>query len=345
MSRRMKRNLFMLLLSLIATVSCAPSASTTFENAVSDANRLDAPEGDYQDVVWISPGEVAVVYAAKWGLGLQQYEVAIYDTLTSDWHEIDVSTPSECTSVWNLVIDRLPSGALAIANRCGFEADHVVKRYFRLLGWQPDTQEFEVLQQLPLGEDVASFSFAPDLSEAVVSFDSSGGIVGELVQVDASGELQDLVPQFGRARDGSYAPDGSQIAFFASERVPEYEDSLLGGRPALEAQLSAPWNLYVANPDGTDVRELLPNVRYPWQIQWHPLGQSIAFGGVLNGKRGTWVYDMVDERLYLVWEQRTHFDWSPDGAQMVVVDAPPQNTGPNFVPERLLVIDVELGQQ
>ncbi len=343
---KLLRTLVILSGAILMTISLAGCHQNSYTSTVDqNPKKLEMPIGDYHDVAWMSSSLLASVYAPTANADRWLYQVIVYNIDTDIQQQVNLLPLEECISSWSLVIDVLPSGALGIVNQCNFHQDRIINRYSRLISWHPDSEVTTVLQQLPIGKDVWTFSFLPDMSEGIIGFDSSGGIVGELVQINASGEIQDFVPQFGRARDGSYTPDGSQIAFFASERVPEYEDSPLGGRPALEYQLSAPWNLYLADSDGANIQELLPDVRYPWQVKWSPQGRYLAFGGVISGKRGIWVYDTVEAVLYLVWEQRTHFDWSPDGTQMVVVEAPPQNNGPGFVPEQLLIIDVELNQQ
>ncbi len=348
MNRCTKYYLLMLILLLLITAvaGCMSSTGTDFTDALpSETVKLNAPKGDYEDVVWLLPSVVAVVYASEYEIDLWEYDVGIYDFAEEVWQNVEVSSLDECISSWNLVLERLPDGVLGLVNNCNIEVGRVLNRYSRLLAWYQESGDLKVLKQLPVGKDVVSFAFLPTSAAFLVTYDSSGGILGELVQIDEGKDARQLLPNYMRARDGQYSPDEESIALMASESIPDPETGMFNERIALQAKLSHPWNLYLTDTQGEELKLLLPDVRSPQYLKWSPNGQHIAFSATISNQPGIWVFAISTQKLYRVWEQRTHFDWSPDGTQMVVVDAPPQNTGPDFVPEQLLIVDVQLNSE
>lgn len=341
---RVTQLVFLLLtLSAMLAVRCAPA---TYTNALpTTIKTLETPSGDYRDVVWLPSNKIAAVYAPQYEIDRWVYDVAIYELAEETWSEIDVPAPEECISAWNLVLERLPQGGLGIVNHCNIEVERALNRYSRLLAWYPETDTIEVLALLPVGKDVISFDISPEGTDTLVSYDSSGGILGELVWIDSDGKAQHLMTEYMRARDGRYAPDGQRMALVASASVPDSDTGMFGERRALQAKLSHPWTLYLADRKGDNLHVLLSNIRFSFYLKWSPDGHYLAFSGVISGQSGIWIVDVSTGALYRVWERRTPFDWSPDGSQMVVIDGPENNLQDGFVPEHLRIIDISLHNQ
>lgn len=78
------------------------------------------------------------------------------------------------------------------------------------------------------------------------------------------------------------------------------------------------------NPDESDVRPLVKNLRHPGGLAWSPDGRWIAYSAesARNSREdGIWLADAeTGESTLLVRGNYGRPSWSPDGKQMVVVE-------------------------
>ena len=100
----------------------------------------------------------------------------------------------------------------------------------------------------------------------------------------------------------AFSPDGETIAF--SGRRPERQDA----------------GIYVANIDGTALRNLSNNPAIDTSPTWSPTGQQIAFISDRSGSPQLWVMDSDGTNVQRLVTEGGHCDspdWSPDGRFIV----------------------------
>jgi Tol biopolymer transport system component len=136
---------------------------------------------------------------------------------------------------------------------------------------------------------------------------------------------------FPQAYGAAWSPDGRQIAFFAA---PEQ------GLEGID-RLDAVYNLYLMQPDGTDVRPFVKGFRYPDRPAWSPDGRWLVFSatfGNLIKQKGLWLIEVATgERRLIVRGDYGWAAWSPDGQRLVAVDST------NYIEKRqtrLVIIEI-----
>lgn len=100
----------------------------------------------------------------------------------------------------------------------------------------------------------------------------------------------------------AFSPDGEKIAF--SGRLPDRQDA----------------GVYVANIDGTGLRNLSNNPAIDTSPTWSPTGQQIAFISDRTGSPQLWVMDADGSNVQRLVTEGGHCDspnWSPDGRFIV----------------------------
>jgi TolB protein len=95
------------------------------------------------------------------------------------------------------------------------------------------------------------------------------------------------------------------------------------GRIAFENQRtdgSHDLEIFSANPDGSDVRQLTHNFGDDRAPSWSPDGTKIAFSSLRAGKTGIWVMNADGSDQHVVTESADQFyfapTWSPDGTRI-----------------------------
>ncbi len=164
-------------------------------------------------------------------------------------------TTSACLTqaTWQNAVEKpvaLPTG---LGGTLGFYNYLVSDQKFHVMTAKPNDKSWKVLA---VGADI---TLSPDGSSAIYSGDAS------LQRIDLTSGLSTPFEGTGKNDRGAiWSPDGSKIAF---TRGPE--SGLIGG--------PGPYNLMLANPDGSGQKALLANADANTAQSWMPDGQSLVY--------------------------------------------------------------------
>jgi len=164
----------------------------------------------------------------------------------------------------------------------------------------------------------SSFTFDPDMTQFIQE-NGIGGTSNELYLVNSEKTITKLLPDFKRARSPAWSSDGKTIAFAGTKANSENTD--LNTWDDIESLLYYPWDIYLMDSDGSNVRILLPLVGNIYNLRWSPTNSNLLlFGGTaFDDKDGIWLLDTTDGKIKRLWKENTYFDWSPDGSKIVIL--------------------------
>lgn len=332
----MKRILMMVPLILVCWLSA--SCAVPFQSLTVDRERRSLPSGNYMDISWFTPNRIALTHSdSPDRLALEKYQLMVYTLDTQVGKVVAIPELEQCQVTWTIRVWQLPNQDLAIARLCRFLTEHASNRFTDILSYDAEVESFEELMRLPLGKDVTSFSFTPDLSHSLQTFDSTGGLLGQVVRVDQTGEVEPLFETFSRARDATFSPSGDAFAFLGTEVVPKVDGGLFGWQASYRQQLAHPWTLYVVEGRDAEPQPVVENIRYGRYAQWSPTGPYIAFAGEVQAFDGVWVVHLTTGKVYRLWKETDPFDWSPDGQQMIILDTSSRESSEGTPPQMVLL--------
>lgn len=131
----------------------------------------------------------------------------------------------------------------------------------------------------------AEATVSPKGDRIVFTSDRSGDLELYTMNLDGS-DVRQITSDLGYDGGAFFSPDGSKIVWRASrpktaEEIREYKELLAQG-------LVEPTNMeiYVANADGTDVRQVTSLGKANWCPFFHPSGEKIIFGSNHASERG-----------------------------------------------------------
>lgn len=209
----------------------------------------------------------------------------------------------------------LPDGRLGYILRCGPTGEFRDVLY--MMAYDPNTEQTAPLLSYPLPSRLVGtggYSWNPEMTRGITS-DGNGRTLHEQLYWIEPDRWEPLDVGFPQAYGASWSPDGQQIAFFGA---PEQ------GLEGID-RLDAVYNLYLMQPDGTDVRPLVEGFRYPDSPAWSPDGRWLVFSamfGNLIKRKGLWLIEVATgDRRLIVAGDYGWAAWSPDGRQLVAVDS------------------------
>ncbi len=308
-----KVRLVILLLTLmgIGLSGCQGRSEDSVQVLELVATPLAVPEGAYLNVAWVDKSHLAFVYTGG-EIGEQwTYQLVIYSTDTQEWRVLQTPQSAECDWTSPVFPTRLPNGRLSFMNTCHVYHDGTTGVINRIYMWDQDSGEFHQLQQYPENFVIGPFAFSPDMAELIQEEGVGPGLNNEFYRVQQDGQMERLFPNYQRVRSPSWSPDGHTIAFMGTETGPDGDFADL---------LRYPWDLYLMDADGGNVRIVLPGIRSAGGPDWSPDGKFLAFTGGYAGREGTWVLNIDTLQVTQVWPYPTGYDWSPDGSQMVILE-------------------------
>jgi dipeptidyl aminopeptidase/acylaminoacyl peptidase len=191
-----------------------------------------------------------------------------------------------------------------------------------IYGWSADGERLLVAVSVPFAEDKRDDPDQPESQRPIVAritpykLDGYGPVVGKRVHLRslslASGELSPLTDGDYDVSGASWSPDGTRLAYART-------------RPGTQRHLL---DLWVANADGSDARQITHDLAAVENPRWSPDSQSLALGGSRtpgNSLSYLWVVDAAggdkprilgDRDLQLEGGQ---IAWHPSGDRIAVV--------------------------
>ncbi len=123
---------------------------------------------------------------------------------------------------------------------------------------------------------------------------------------------------YQRVKAPAWSPVGQLIAFVGTATYPgNQNDPKTWGQ--IEDLFLYPWDLYLMNADGSDVRIILKTID-TGPLTWLPQRNSLAFYGEFAKEEGIWLVDIPTQQVARLWPYRAAYDFSPNGSQIVIVE-------------------------
>jgi dipeptidyl aminopeptidase/acylaminoacyl peptidase len=358
----------MIFLIALLFSGCESGYADFSEQVVNSAQSLPVPRGRYSGPAWLDGNQIAFVYIPEElvpGRDLWWHQIALYNIDTQEWRVLTLPRPdkwpalialepNECKSGWIKSLSRLPNGKLGFIYQCNVEREHVTDSISTLYMWDWQSDTLQVLQRYPVNFYPSSYAFAPDMSN-LIQEQSDGGLGDEFYRVSQDGHLERLFPNYQRVISPSWSPDGQTIAFMGTEIYPGNQSNQSGSYAFIDL-LHYPWDLYLMDADGGNVRLVLSQINGDLIniTKWVPQRDLLSFRGRYNGKdkfwfnqgkSGIWVVDPTTSELTWLYPEETVYDWSPDGRQMVVIERE-EKEGVEYSDQLTypVIIDVPIGQ-
>jgi len=277
--------------------------------------RISLPEAHYSTPAWLDDDQIAFSVSPQLVSPLPEQRVEIYDLNSGQLNEIPTPTKSkECLKVWlDGPLARLPNGNLGVVWGCTLEPIGLKEILFQR---DKRSSELRAIPGYPEDFAIGTYAFSPDMMEIIQENAVGPGLNNELYRINKDGTVQRLLADFQRAKDPAWSPDGKSIGFWGTEKYP-------GGQISEWSQIEDlaryPWDLYLMDADGKNLRVVLPKIREAGLLKWSPEGRWLAFNGVYQGAIGMWILDTQNGKMTRVWQNIGPFDWSPDGKRMVIL--------------------------
>lgn len=315
------KNLLIMLLCvalLIISVSgCKPKRYQDITNSISP-ELLSTPAGEYRAIAWLDEDRIAFIYKpqelVRNELG-QDFRVGVFELTSGKSKDMPLpDVPDNCNPKTSGVSElaKVPNDSLGFIYSCWSSGD-------TLYLLEPSTEDL-IKWVTYLGVPAKNFSFSPDMSQLIQEDGSGGGLSEKLLLVSPDKSIHEFLHDFQRARSPAWSPDGETIVFAGTKKQPEnIETSTLQG---INDLFFYPWDIYITDENGENPEILLPSFGTIYDLKWSPVDENlILFGGTsFDNVDGVWLLDISDTSIKRVWSKNTLYDWSPDGARLVLLD-------------------------
>ena len=304
---------------LIMSLGCSPKNYQDISASIS-SQPLPVPEGEYTSVAWLDEDHIAFIYrpeelmAADLGTDfrISFFEISSGKAITLP----HISIPSTCFPPSRISeLTRLPNSSLGFVFRCHSENGISGTLFI----WDVNQNTYIEVQNYT-EFSARNFSFSPDMSHFVQERGKGDGLSNELYLVSPDKKMKKLLSDFKRAASPAWSSDGKTIAFAGTKENPENTD--INTWQDIESLLYYPWDIYLMDADGSNVRILLPLVGNVYDLKWSPTNSNLLlFGGTsFDDANGIWLLDTAHMSVERIWAENTRFDWSPDGSKIVLLE-------------------------
>ena len=330
-------------LMFISLLLAACQVSTYLDAVnVDTAQHLNVTAAEYRDVAWLDADTITFVYRLSgFGNSLGDFRIAVYTLSNNNLQDIPIPPkPEHCSHAPAIInhLNRLPNGNLGYIYPCSSMEAGIAGILYE---WNPDTNIVAQRYYYPPPFRASSYTFLPNMSQLIQENARGPGLNNELYRVGQDGKLIQLFPNYQRVAEPSWSPNGQVMAFIGTEVYPKQTSDPKTWEQT-EDLLLYPWDLFLMDLDGNDIRVLLPEVGRLYQLKWSPDGSFLAFARDPEHAEGIWILDIDTLELVRVWPENTFYDWSPDGTQMAIIAQDQEGDVTKTYP---VIIDVTLPGQ
>ncbi len=307
-------------------MSPQPLSNTEITATPVPVQRLAAPFGDYTGLAWLPQGLVVQSYA------LTPPTVSRLYWLTPDGvlgDQLPIPEELGCVRFDVRRPMRLPDNRLGFIASClpPIETGKAQKDYLRAYDLKTQTISPLLDGVIPTDSgETGIFAWAPDMQRA---FATNGNQLETKLYwfTPGTSDVTWFPTKIPLAAYVDWSPDGSTIAWDGSPGSPNR---------GVVAALSAKFNLYLMDPDGSNLRLIVTGYQNPAGLAWSPDGRWLVLIANFDGHTdAAWLIDpQTGSRRMLAQGDFQWPAWSPDGAQLALV----ATDDLQFAPNRYLVI-------
>jgi hypothetical protein len=288
------------------------------------------PPGNFFGIAWLPDGTIVVGHTVDLHPWIGSTQVWQLQADGTGFSRVPLPNDSDCRVTEYRWPTALSDGRLGLTRRCDDPQAATVPNTARdsAVAYSLKTHILEVLTPA-LNHYPGDISWDPTLQRAMAS--QGSGIVGSIFEIDRGGTRLVHVPirdgkrvfwlddyfrshpddeadeaRQGRAEAPAWSPDGRSIAFLA-----EVRSIGVTGFARLDILL----DMYLMNPDGTNLRKVLPEVEGPGPT-WSPDSRSVVVGH----KGALWLWRVgSNHALRIASESLSPAAWSPDGRKLAAI--------------------------
>ena len=309
----MKTRLILLTIIIFSLPACI-SYSDVSSSVKGDYSLIDLPAGYYTSVSWWSSDAIAFIYSeSKTAFGIND-KIYVFSPQTNQSYELYIPKRSECRKELLTHLDKLPNGELGIIINCF--AEWIQPTLFGA----DENGNLEAIYKYPFSHDfnAGNYTFNNDMSIAFLEGRGGDPLGGTLyhAEITSDADIEQIFADFKRVRSPAWSFDDKIIAFAGTENY-EGEITVFGDIVDLT---NFPWDLYLMDSDGQNLRFLLRGVVKANNIKWVPNHNTwLSFSGDYKGSEGIWIVNIETREVTRIWDQREAYDWSPDGTRLVIM--------------------------
>lgn len=296
--------------------------------------------GENGSPVWLEEDLIAFEHGpAEKDNDYWDFRIIIFTVSTGEWYELPLPPHhDECsvtapTSIGNLT--KLPNGNLGFIFECDLKSS-IPKPMLYM--WDKETNSLKMLYEYPAYFDPTWYAFAPDMTEFIQATGAS--TEDKLYRISQNGDMIQTLLDFQRANRPSWSSDSKTVAFMGTKTYPGGDPDEYPTYEEFRKLLLHPWDIYLMDASGSNVRLILSGIEEPGDIQWVPGNDRLlSFRGDYQDTPGIWVLDIETRQVTRIWSYRSGYSWSPDGKRMVVFELKEENGVEHRYP---VIIDVPI---
>jgi hypothetical protein len=293
--------------------------------------------GDYQygSPVWLSNELIVLLGKRIDAVRTSPTFFLSYNLDLKKWIAIPVSTDSNCQLSGASFPEKLSNHNIGFVDTCITGGNEI--RTIREINIS--TGEIGLLLNPGIGGVPGKFSFSSDMTE-LVQEDMTGRFLSNKLFYLKNDEVFQILPDFTRAMYPDWSPLGRQIAFWGTENYSGGDPEEFTTLSEILGLSSYSWDLFISTPEGMDVVKVFSDVDDVLLLAWSPNAEKIAFSGTIDGNSGVFVLDLNTSNVTRIWSKLGDFDWSPDGAKILILDTEKDSNG-NIKNQSINILDIQ----